>query len=235
VASKTPSGMLSRHTRSAKVSLVRRLGHHHSCLVDRTYEREQRVQAPLELKEMHPTTKRPAATLNGNLASRQARRQVRHLFVASVGAVLLVPAYLLAQCMARQGWVTPLFSKTVLLCLLPYALAAQLLYRSIHVPAAEQRTLLLINTLLPYLLLVLTLALAQQPYSRGAVLMVTSLTLGWFWLAERWLQKHDKLQLLCLGAYSADELRRELAGQTHLLDEQVDLIEWPDQDAIPGL
>lgn len=170
---------------------------------------------------------------HGNLASRQAKRQVRHLWIAAVGALLLIPAYFLSKYMARQEWVTPLFSQTVLLCLLPYALAAQLLYRSIHVPAAEQRTLLLINTLLPYLLLVLVLALMQQSYSRGAILMVTTLTLGWFWLAERWIQKGDKLQLLYLDKYSVEDLEKELAGHPHLLEQQVELVEWSTPSNIP--
>lgn len=169
---------------------------------------------------------------NGNLASRQAKRQVRHLWIATVGAVLLIPAYFLAKYMAAQQWVTPLFSQTVLLCLLPYALAAQLLYRSIHVPAAEQRTFLLINTLLPFLLLVLGLALMQESYSRGAVLMVTSLTVGWFWLAERWMQKGDKLQLLYLDEHSVHDLERELAGNQHLLEQHVDLVKWTASEEI---
>lgn len=163
---------------------------------------------------------------NGNLASRQAKRQVRHLWIAAMGALLLVPAYFLAKYMAEQQWVTPLFSQTVLLCSLPYALAAQLLYRSIHVPAAEQRTFLLINTLLPFLLLVLGLALMQKSYSRGALLMITSLTLGWFWLAERLMQRGDKLQLLYLDEHSVHDLERELAGNHHLLEKHVDLVKW---------
>lgn len=170
---------------------------------------------------------------NGNLASRQAKRQVRHLWIATVGALLLIPAYFLAKYMTKQDWVTPLYPQTVLMCLLPYTLAAQLLYRSIHVPAAEQRTLLLINTLSPYLLLVLALALMQQSYSRGAILMVTTLTLGWFWLAERWIQKGDKLQLLYLDEPSANDLINELASSPHLLEQHVELVEWKVAEEMP--
>lgn len=95
-------------------------------------------------------------------------------------------------------------------------------------PAAEQRTLLLINTLLPYLLMVFVFALMQQRYSRGAVLMVAVLTTFWFWLSERLMQRQDKLQLICLDLQTEIELRKELAEQADSLDAHAELSVWTD-------
>ena len=181
------------------------------------------------LLRMQPPTAASATSPNkANLASRQARRQVRHLWIALVGGLLLVPTYLAAQYMTRQGWVTSLYPQTVLWCLTPYMAAAHLLYRSINIPAAEQRTVLLINTLVPYLTLVLVLALLQQPYSRGAVLMVSVLTTLWYWLCDRFLQNQEKLHLLCLDELVATELNNEMGNQAQLLGQHVQLVSWQD-------
>ena len=163
-----------------------------------------------------------------SLASRQARRQNRHLAVSFVGGLLLVLAYFVGLFLHQINLATTLFAQTVLWCAVPYLAASHLLYRSIHMPAAEQRTLLLINTLLPYLLLVLVLALLQQRYSRGAVLMVASLTTYWFWISERVIQRQNKLQLLCLNEQTKAELVKELGDQAESLEAHLELIEWTD-------
>ena len=125
----------------------------------------------------------------------------------------------------------------MLACALPYAVAAHLLYRAAHLPAAERGSLLLVTTALPFVLTPLGFALLQQPYSRGAVLLTYGLTTLWFWLGERWLMGQRAFKLL----YWEDEqpahmqqLMQELGGTQQ--PAQLQLIRWPDhwrQD--PGL
>ena len=168
-----------------------------------------------------------------NLASSQARRQNRHLLGAVGGAFMLIPAYLIGLVLESQDWVTPLFAQTVIWCIVPYSLAAHLLYRSVHMPAAEQRTLLLINTITPYLLMVLTFALLQKPYARSAVLLVALLTTFWFWLVERYFQEQDKLQLICLDELTPQELTQHLDNDRALLDQHIALVNWNDANDTP--
>ncbi len=163
---------------------------------------------------------------SNRLASRQAHRQLRHLWIAFIGAMLIIPAYLVALYMAKEGWVTPLFPQTVLRCIIPYLVASHLLYKSLHIPVADQRTLLLINTLLPYVLMVLVFALLQQRYSRGAMLMVAMLTSFWFALGERVLQKKDSLRLICLDDLTLQELHQELGDQARSLLANIDITPW---------
>lgn len=176
---------------------------------------------------------KPAPTTN--LASRQAQRQIRHLWIAFAGAVLLMLAYWMGDYMASRQWVTLVFPQTVAWCLPSYLLSAHLLYRAIHIPAAEQRTLVLINTLLPYLVLVMVFALLHHVYSRGAILLVAVLTTLWFWTSEHVMQKRDKLQLLLLDAEALEELKTELNQQSGLLLRHIELIEATDQsEALPA-
>lgn len=158
------------------------------------------------------------------LASRQARRQIRHLWVAFIGSVLLVLIYFTAEYMNALGWVTHVFPQTVAWCLLAYGISAHLLYRSIHIPAAEQRTLVLIHTLFPYLALILFFALKHQTYSRGAVLLAATLTTLWFWISKRISEKQEKLLLLFLNSDITEELHAELAKQSYLLTRHIELI-----------
>ena len=146
---------------------------------------------------------------------------------------MLVPAYIFGQLLESLGWVTPLFAQTVIWSIFPYALTAHLLYRSVHMPAAEQRTLLLINTLTPYLLMVLTFALLQKPYARSAVLLVALLTTFWFWLVERYFQQQDKLQLICLDELTPQELTQHLGNDSTLLDQHITLVNWSAAHDIP--
>ncbi|WP_228767895.1 sugar transferase [Limnohabitans sp. DM1] len=100
-------------------------------------------------------------------------------------------------------------------------------------PAAEQRTLLLINTITPYLLMVLTFALLQKPYARSAVLLVALLTTFWFWLVERYFQQQDKLQLICLDELTPQELTQHLDNDSALLDQHITLVNWNDAHDMP--
>ncbi len=150
------------------------------------------------------------------------------------GALMLLPAYLFGQLLQSQDWVTPLFAQTVIWCIFPYALAAHLLYRSVHMPAAEQRTLLLINTLTPYLLMVLTFALLQKPYARSAILLVAMLTTFWFWMVERYFQRQEKLQLICLDELTPQELHQHLGSDSALIEQHIELLPWTHANDMPA-
>lgn len=170
----------------------------------------------------------------GVLASTHAMRQHRHLLLSFVGAFLLIPGYQFGQTMQAWGWVTPLFSETILWCVIPYAISAHLLYRSVHIPAAEQRTLLLINTLLPYLLLVLALALLQQRYARSAIMVAALVTTSWFWLCDKFLQKHSKLRLVLLDTSVAGLVHQQLSDTPEIKQNLIELIYWHGDAPLPA-
>ena len=171
------------------------------------------------------------------LASQRAQRQQTQLGWALLGSLVLALSWGMGWALQQQGWATHDFGRTVLACALPYAVAAHLLYRAAHLPAAERGSLLLVTTALPFVLTPLGFALLQQPYSRGAVLLSYGLTTLWFWLGDRWLMRQRAFKLL----YWDDEqpahmqqLMHELGGAHPQVPLQ--LIRWPDhwrQD--PGL
>ena len=171
------------------------------------------------------------------LASQRAQRQQSQLGWALLGTLALAMSWGIGWLLQQRGWATHDFGRTVLACVLPYAVAAHLLYRAAHLPAAERGSLLLVTTALPFVLTPLGFALLQQPYSRGAVLLTYGLTVLWFWLGERWLMRQRAFKLL----YWEDEqpahmhqLMQELGGAQQ--EMQLQLIRWPDhwrQD--PGL
>ena len=164
------------------------------------------------------------------LASAHAQTQQRHLLWALLGVPVLALGGLLGWWLQRQGWVTHDFGRTVLASLLPYFVAAQLLYRASHLPAAERVGLLLVTTATPFVLTPLGFALLQAPYSRGALLLSYALTTAWFWLGERWWFGAQRLKLLC-SVHAAHSLAQQLqamgpaalrAAQAHL-----QLLRWP--------
>ena len=171
------------------------------------------------------------------LASQRAQRQQSHLGWALLGSLVLALSWGIGWLLQQQGWATYDFGRTVLACALPYVVAAHLLYRAAHLPAAERSSLLLVTTALPFVLTPLGFALLQQPYSRGAVLLTYGLTTLWFWLGERWLIGQWAFKLL----YWEDEqpahmqqLMQAMGGASQ--PAQLQLIRWPDhwrQD--PGL
>jgi lipopolysaccharide/colanic/teichoic acid biosynthesis glycosyltransferase len=168
-----------------------------------------------------------------NLASSHAKRQSQHLRAAAVGGGLIILAYLIAVLLHDFGWATPLLAQTVVWCALPFVIAAHLLYRSAHMPAAEQRTLLLLNTLVPYLLLVLVFALMQKPYSRGAIFAVAFLTTLWFWICERHFHRQNKLQLIYLGTQTIDDLMLRMDIDGALFSAHIDVIHWKKDTSVP--
>ena len=183
-------------------------------------------EAPLLPTATWPMTlpRRPRAAL----ASQRAQRQQTQLGWALLGTLALALSWCIGWALQQYGWATHDFGRTVLACAVPYAVAAHLLYRAAHLPAAERSSLLLVTTGLPFVLTPLGFALLQQPYSRGAVLLTYGLTVLWFWLGDRWLMRQRAFKLL----YWEDEqpahmqqLMHELGGTQRQVPLQ--LIRWP--------
>jgi exopolysaccharide biosynthesis polyprenyl glycosylphosphotransferase len=156
---------------------------------------------PMTLPHAHPP----------QLASQRAQRQRKHLGWSILGLAMVALAWAISQGLERHGLATYDFSRTVLACLVPYALAAHLMYSGAHMPVAERSGLLLVTTGLPFLLTPLGFALLQQPYSRGAVLLTGLLTLLWFWLGDRWLMQRRGFKLVYLDD-ALPELMASLLG-----------------------
>lgn len=171
----------------------------------------------------------------GRLASSTARRQGAQLGWSLAGTWTLLLSYLIAVGLHKAELATFQFSQTVLWCALPYALAAHWLYRGSGLPAAERRSLLLVTTSIPFLLTPLGFALLQQPYSRGAVLLVYVLSTAWFVLGDRrhWRQRTQRLIYLDSGV--PQRLQR-FVGDKFLHDQPIRLEPWPGEtSALPSM
>lgn len=167
------------------------------------------------------------------LASSTARRQVAQLSWSLAGVFTLLLSYLIAIGLYRADLATYQFGQTVLWCALPYLLAAHWLYRGAGLPAAERSSLLLVTTAMPFLLTPLGFALLQQPYSRGAVLLVYGLSAAWFVLGD-WLHRRRHTQrLLCLDSSVPERLQR-LLGSALSRNQSVRLEPWPGETLAPG-
>jgi exopolysaccharide biosynthesis polyprenyl glycosylphosphotransferase len=169
------------------------------------------------------------------LSSLQSRKRTWFLLTALVGALLFVPIYWSGVLMHVLGWVTPLFAQTVLWCVLPFAVVVRLQYKSIHLPAAEQRLLLPLNTVVPFLLLVLGFALLQMRYARSAVLLTGLALLLCFWLADRWARRSFRLELLVLQPQAQVELLAQLGSKARLQAKHLQFVAWPQGTAEPPL
>lgn len=168
----------------------------------------------------------------GTMASSTARRQSAQLRWSFAGGVTLVLSYAIALGMMRLGWVTPQFAQTVLWCTLPYLLSAHWIYGSAGLPAAERTGMLLITTLTPFLLLMLGFALLQQPYSRGAVLLVYILCTMWFVVGDRQRKRGRVHRLVCLDS----DIARQLSvwcGKEGLSSHDIELHPMPANAADP--
>ena len=165
------------------------------------------------------------------LASERARHQHSQLLWALLGTSVLALAWALGLWWRQQGWVTVDFSRTVLASAVPYVVAAHLLYRGAHLPAAERSSLLLVTTAAPFVLTPLGFALLQVPYSRSALLLCYLLTTLWFWLGDRWLIGPRALKLL----YWHDDQPRQLQALLAQLGpdaqasaaQRLQLLRWP--------
>jgi lipopolysaccharide/colanic/teichoic acid biosynthesis glycosyltransferase len=189
-------------------------------------------QAPLMHTARWPMTRPRRHTQQ--LASQQAHRQSAHLVWSLLGLAMIGLAYAISQALMASGHATVDFGRTVLASLVPYALAAHLLYRSAHMPAAERGPLLLVTTGLPFWLTPLAFALLQQPYSRGALLLTYVLCTFWFWLADQWFLRHRPWRLV----YQDPRVPALLAPWLPKPDGQglprIRLLPWPAQGMPPG-
>ena len=167
---------------------------------------------------------------HGNLASQTAQRQGLQLGWSLAGLVVtLLTCYLIALGLQQAGMVTQLFPQTVAWCALPFLLAAHWLYRGAGLPGSERRSLLLVTTATPFLLMPLGFALLQQPYSRGAVLLVYVLSTCWFVLGD-WLHRRRHVQRLAfLDASVPDSLHTFLRPESPLRRE-LELLPWSAAD-----
>lgn len=161
------------------------------------------------------------------LASSHARRRSRHLLISVAGLLLFIPAYMTARWLMIEGVVTPLFPRTILLCLLAYGACAYLIDQSAPLPDADRRTVLLLTTLLPYPLLVLGFAALQLPYSRGAVLAMATLTIAWFWVNERLWQPQTRMRLLCFDDQAWQALAQQVGSDRLELERRIQPVMWP--------
>jgi lipopolysaccharide/colanic/teichoic acid biosynthesis glycosyltransferase len=168
----------------------------------------------------------PTAIEHSTLASSTARRQGAQLVWTLAGGLTLLLSYGIAMALERADVVTHQFTQTVLWCTLPYLLAAHWIYSGAGLPAAERTSLLLVTTVTPFLLLLLGFALLQQPYSRGAVLLVYVLSTAWFFGGD-WLRRGKQAQrLACLDANIPD-LLNTLCGKCGLGGKDIELVPWP--------
>ncbi|WP_249931130.1 sugar transferase [Ramlibacter sp. 2FC] len=173
-----------------------------------------------------------SAVERSTLASPTARRQGAQLGWSLAGGLSLLLSYLIALLLHRADLVTGLFPQTVLWCALPYLLAAHWLYRGAGLPAAERGSLLLVTTATPFLLTPLGFALLQQPYSRGAVLLVYALSTAWFLLGDR-LHQHRHVQRLACLDEGIPEILQALIGRDGLRSQGILLLPWPADGQTP--
>jgi lipopolysaccharide/colanic/teichoic acid biosynthesis glycosyltransferase len=167
-----------------------------------------------------------------NLASATAQRQGTQLGWSLAGAAILLLSYLIALGLLRAGVVTYQFPQTVLWCTVPFLLAAHWLYRGAGVPASERGSLLLVTTAIPFVLTPLGFALLQQPYSRGAVLLVYVLSTAWFVLGD-WLHRRRHVhRLACLDA-TIPGLLQHMLGRGILRSQALQLMPWPEGAQTP--
>ncbi|WP_049871294.1 sugar transferase [Ramlibacter tataouinensis] len=168
----------------------------------------------------------PTVAERSSLASLTAHRQGIQLAWSLAGALPLLLGYLIALGLEHADWVTHQFPQTVLWCALPYLLTGHLLYRGAGLPSAERRSLLVVTTAVPFLLTPLGFALLQQPYSRGAVLLVYGLSTAWY-LLGMWLHRERSMQrLVCLDPGIAQKLQA-LVGAECLQRQPILLEPWP--------
>jgi lipopolysaccharide/colanic/teichoic acid biosynthesis glycosyltransferase len=161
-----------------------------------------------------------------NLASPTAQRQGSQLGWSLTGMFTLLLSYLIALGLMRAGFVTYQFPQTVLWCVLPFLLAAHWLYRGAGLPASERSSLLLVTTAIPFALTPLGFALLQQPYSRGAVLLVYVLSTAWFVVGD-WLHRRRHVQRLAFLDPGIPALLNSLLGRDSMRSQAIQLVPWP--------
>lgn len=190
-------------------------------------------QAPLMHTAAWPMT-RPKRHVK-QLASQHAQRQSAHLGWSLLGLMVMGLAYVIGQALQVQGLVTADFGNTVLASVLPYGLAAHLLYRGAHLPIAERGSLLLVTTALPFCLTPLAFALLQQPYSRSALLLSYLLSTCWFWLADQWFLRQRPFRLVYQDPRVPALLAPWLPDPRGQALPRIRLLRWPDRGMAEGM
>lgn len=175
-------------------------------------------------------------------ASPVARRQRAQLVWSLAGLAPIAGAYGLGLWLEQARWVTYQFPATIAWCVPSYLLACHWLYRSAGLPTTERTSLLIVTTAMPFVLAPLGFALLQQPYSRGAVLLVFLLCMVWFALGERRHRRLHTPRLICLdasvpaklNAMIGTNMRRRL-GVELLLWQSSPTAPTPDLDGFDGV
>lgn len=179
-----------------------------------------------------PTMSRAPSPERQSFASPVARRQRAQLSWSLAGLLWIGIAYALGLWLQRAQWVTHQFPITILWCILPYLLASHWLYSGAGLPISERVGLLIVTTGMPFLLTPLGFALLQQPYSRGAVLLVYGLSLVWFALGERRHRRLHVPRLACLDD-SVPQRLQGLLNTTFFPQGSVELVPWPGELRTP--
>ncbi|WP_439670918.1 Sugar transferase involved in LPS biosynthesis (colanic, teichoic acid) [Cupriavidus necator] len=117
--------------------------------------------------------------------SETIRRISRMLAWAALGLALFAVNAALAELAHRAGFVTHVFTRTLLWSIVPYLAGFMLLHRSLHLPAMEGNSLVGLAATLPFVALLFVFAAFHIEYSRGAMLLAYIITLGWTWLGYR--------------------------------------------------
>ncbi|RYF06875.1 MAG: sugar transferase [Comamonadaceae bacterium] len=160
------------------------------------------------------------------LASSTAHRQDAVLRWASGGTLVLVVSYLAGLALQRYGWVTYQFPLTVLWCTVPYALAGYWIYNGAYLPQFESRRFVFVATAAPFLAAPLGFALLQQPYSRGAVLLVYLLSSAWFLLGH-WRDRGQQVLSLAYLDETVPQSLNELLGDAFKTSQRhIVLLPW---------
>lgn len=170
--------------------------------------------------------KKYKAPESNKLASFHKRKHGQFLAASLLGGLWFLPLHMLGQFMHNQGWVTPTFTQTILWCVLPYVMGIVLNYKTIHLPAAERRIVILINTLLPFIILLLYFALFHKEYSRSAIALTFLTTLIWVTIVDYLARKFYTLQLLIFDVKTKEELKELISITNYKCQEKIEYIEW---------
>lgn len=117
--------------------------------------------------------------------SETIRRASRMLTWALLGLPLFGAHLAVAGFAHHAGYVTHVFSQTLLWSVAPYLLAFVLLHRTLHLPAMEGNSLVGLSATVPFCALLFGFAAFHLEYSRGALLVAYLTTLAWIWFGYR--------------------------------------------------
>ena len=142
--------------------------------------------------------------------------------------MLFAPLYGVGLVLQKMYLVTPLFISTLLWCVLPYLFAVHLIYKAAQIPAAEQKTVMIVNITFPFLVLVMGFALMQEPYARSAVLISAFATIIWFAGVYRLFGGGKRITLLVLDPNVVIQLRKKLGSNEYFFNKHVQIVNWND-------